>query len=265
MASSKYIFSYFTKTKEMEQFDLEALWYGGIDGLGDNPQTQVSHLVVAFDEKSVFSTCRTTLTKWNMDLRQKIMSVNCDPIIRALGGQCAGLTGAEWEAVITCVLPTFDTVWVGTGSGHILIFSSVAPRLLTWFYPYKEVRTLSMCVGPGPCNTEQCFVISTGKEVRADGLSACGNVVCPLTTERVTEIPNQGQTVRKPSDESKTNKKRSDSRSSYKFYVPQEVSTTDSETREQYKCALLVWEVVSATVFSRIENKSGRERIMLPG
>lgn len=247
----------------MEQFDMEALWYGGIDGWEDNPQTQVSHLVVDFDQKSVFSTCRTTLTKWNADSRQKIMSVNCEPIIRDLGCQCAGLTGSEWEAVITCVLPTYDTVWVGTGSGHILIFSSVAPRLLTWFYPYKEVRTLSMCIGPGPCNTEQCFVISTGKELRSDGLSACGKVVCPLTSDRVTEIPDQFHTVRKPSDESRKNDKQKDSKSSYKFYVSQDSSTTDSETREQYKCAMLVWEVVSATVFARIENKSGRNRVVL--
>ena len=251
----------------MEQFDMEALWYGGVDGFEDNPQTQVSQLIIGFDAHSVWSTCRTTLTKWNTDSRQKMMSVDCAPIIRSLGSQCPGLSGADWEAVITCVLPTPDTVWVGTGSGHILIFSSDAPRMLTWFYPYKEVRTLSMCIGPGPCKSEQCIVISTGKEIRSDGLGACGSVVCPLTSDRVTEIADEAPILRKASEESRTNQKQKHSSTSsrYKFYVPQETSVTDNESssaelRQQYKCAMLVWEVVSATVFARIESKSGREK-----
>ena len=58
VATSRYIFRFFTKPGEMEAFDIDAMWYAGPVGMENNPQTQVSLLRVAFDGQSVLSVCR---------------------------------------------------------------------------------------------------------------------------------------------------------------------------------------------------------------
>ena len=62
VSTSRYIFRYFTKSGEMEAFDIDAMWYGGPDGLESNPQTQISLLRVSFDQQSVLSVCRYGVT-----------------------------------------------------------------------------------------------------------------------------------------------------------------------------------------------------------
>jgi len=58
VSSSRYIFRYFTKPGEVEAFEADAMWYGGPEGMEDNPQTKVSLLKSSLDEQSVFSVCR---------------------------------------------------------------------------------------------------------------------------------------------------------------------------------------------------------------
>ena len=66
------------------------------------------------------------------------------------------------DAVLTAMLPVLDTVWVGMGTGHIMIFRK--EELLTWFQPYSEcVRFLSLIPSSGPCEMEECMVVSGGK------------------------------------------------------------------------------------------------------
>ena len=66
------------------------------------------------------------------------------------------------DAVLTAMLPTLDTVWVGMATGHIMIFHK--EQLLTWFKPYTEyVRFLSIVSSSGPCEMEKCMVVSGGK------------------------------------------------------------------------------------------------------
>ena len=58
VSTSRYVFRYFTKSGEMEAFDIDAMWYGGPEGMENNPQTQISLLRAALDQQSVLSVCR---------------------------------------------------------------------------------------------------------------------------------------------------------------------------------------------------------------
>lgn len=58
VSSSKYIFTYFTKTADMEVFDMESMWYGGSIGMEDKHQTRITNLTTSFDQQHVWSTCR---------------------------------------------------------------------------------------------------------------------------------------------------------------------------------------------------------------
>ena len=282
VAASKYIFSYFTTADYMEAFDMEALWYGGPERVRDNPQVRVANLTVSFEKASVWSTCRAVLIRWNANNRQKECEVDCAPIISQLSSDVdAGVTSevtsqtedstvnarkmsTDSEACITCLMLTYETAWVSTTSGHILIFNCDNAQLLTWFHVFQDVRTLNMCIGPGPCETEQCYVISSGKGLLAHGLATTdGTVVCPLTPERVNEISDEES----PPKSSVPLHKRNSSLSSLKRFkinpdLPAAVTVDCPPAKAS--CAMVVWEAVSANVFARMEAKSGRNVITLP-
>jgi len=69
-----------------------------------------------------------------------------------------------------------DTIWIGLASGHIMVFSMnpVSPgglpgELLTYFKPYKSfIRFLAAANYPGPCQKEECMMISGGKMYQPD-------------------------------------------------------------------------------------------------
>ena len=72
----------------------------------------------------------------------------------------------EQDCVITAMTPALDTVWVGTASGHMLVFHD--EDLLMWYHPYsKYVRFLSCVNCSGPCGTEECKVVSGGNGFKA--------------------------------------------------------------------------------------------------
>lgn len=263
VSTSRYIFRYFTKPGEMEAFDIDAMWYGGPSGMENNPQTQISLLKVCLDEQSVLSVCRSVLSKWDVETRQNHFSIDCVAVLKSLGTDStdeARKDSGDASACITCVEHTDDSLWVGIASGHILIFDSETGHLLTWFHPFDETRTLTLIHGPGPCGTEQSYVISTGKGLRREGLGP----VCVLSAERVREPPKE-ITNRKTSEPGrKKNYRRTTS--GRKLWSPtppfeeQEDDAVDSNPSPQPKCSMIMWEVVSRSCFARIEAKSGRQR-----
>ncbi|KAK3715077.1 hypothetical protein QZH41_012136, partial [Actinostola sp. cb2023] len=260
VSSSKYIFTYFTKTADMEAFDMESMWYGGSLGMEDKPQTRINNLTASFDHQNVWSTCRSVLTKWCAELRQRIFEIDCALIIGAIDHTTMLL---ESDACILCIVSILDTIWVGTAGGHILIFSADEPRLLTWFHPFGEVRTLSVCIGPGPCGTEQCLVISTGKNLRHDGLGTRNPVVCPLTAERVRHVPDELSSRIQVQETRSRSHRRSSSGSKQKAGHILEKEEVDAATQAlMFKCSMLVWEAVPANVLARMEAKSGRVPIV---
>ena len=66
--------------------------------------------------------------------------------------------------VITAMCCALDTIWCGMGTGHIVIFSSQGDLLLH-FHPYHDyVRFLVPITSAGPCNSEECMILSGGKK-----------------------------------------------------------------------------------------------------
>ena len=268
VSTSRYIFRYFTKPGEMEAFDIDAMWYGGPTGMENNPQTQISLLKVSLDEQSVLSVCRSVLSKWDVETRQNRFNVDCASLLKSLAGESTAgplNDSGDASACITCVEPTHDSLWVGTASGHMLIFDYETGHLLTWFHPFYETRTLSLIYGPGPCGTEQCYIISTGKGLRPEGLGR----VCVLSAERVREPPSE-TSIRKTSEpERKKTHRRTSSGRKLRTPTPpleeQEIDAVDANPILQPKCSMIMWEVVSKSCFARIEAKSGREQMPITG
>ena len=66
------------------------------------------------------------------------------------------------DFIITAMTPALDTLWIGTGSGHILVFHD--QELLTWYEPYRRHVCFLTCVASaGPCGLEKCIVASGGR------------------------------------------------------------------------------------------------------
>ena len=165
------------------------------------------------------------------------------------------LESTDAFACITCVEPTRDAVWVGTSSGQILIFDSDTGHLLTWFHTFDETRSLTLMHGPGPCGTEQNYVISTGKGLRPEGLGT--RSVCVLSAERVREPPVE-ISARKISEP-----KQKIGKQNQRSPTPPCVDKPDAAEADPClppRCVMILWESVSKSCFSRIEAKSGRQR-----
>lgn len=202
--------------------------------------------------------CRSVLSKWDVCSIQKHFSVDCAPLIHSLPGRSTDtmlVESTDAFACITCVEPTRDAVWVGTSSGHILIFDSDTGHLLTWFHTFDETRSLTLMHGPGPCGTEQNYVISTGKGLRPEGLGT--RSVCVLSAERVREPPVE-ISARKISEP-----KQKIGKQNQRSPTPPCVDEPDAAEADPClppRCVMILWESVSKSCFSRIEAKSGRQR-----
>ena len=106
-----------------------------------------------------------TLSAW--DAHQKIhkFDINTADHLQKLAEKSL----PENDIVITAMTTAIDNVWVGMASGHILLFHE--DELLTWYRPYSEYIRFLCCIPcTGPCDTEQCMVISGAKGFHSDTL-----------------------------------------------------------------------------------------------
>ena len=195
------------------------------------------------------------LSKWDVNSIQNHFSVDCKAILQSITANSTEMLLKESHDAIACIMcvePTWDTLWVGTASGHILIFDAVTVQLLTWFHPFDETRSLTFMHFPGPCGTEQGYVISTGKGLRPEGLGA--RDVCLLSAERVREPPIEVTSWKVSEAKRKFSKVRSPT-------PPlDEPDAAETDSTVPPKCAMIMWETVSKNCFARIEAKSGRQR-----
>ena len=100
----------------------------------------------------------TIFTAWDTTSRSQLFEVNIEPHL-------AGITtfGSKKDMAITAMIPALDTVWVGTASGHILVFHD--RQLLMRFRPYTEYVRFLTCI---PSNSEdRCTVASEGKNFKS--------------------------------------------------------------------------------------------------
>ena len=72
----------------------------------------------------------------------------------------------DHDLIISAMTLALDTVWVGTASGHILIFHH--DQLLSWYHPFEHYVCFLTCIlSPGPCGTEKCMIASGGRKLKS--------------------------------------------------------------------------------------------------
>jgi len=137
---------------------------------------------------------------------------------------------------VTTFCVSSDTLWVGTGSGHILLYEVKQDRTLgfiTWLKPYEqEVRSLISCsiASKDPSH----FVVSLGKEVNTLVLCYDRKGLCLLTSSFPAD----------PSDPTFLQRKTNRSKDSSKF------SKKNSEF--DVKEMMLIWEAPGAATLKKV-------------
>ena len=98
------------------------------------------------------------LSAWDANKKMHLFDIDTESHLRNI----SEFKSAQ-DVVITAMMPALDTVWVGMASGHILIFDR--HDLLSWYHPYTSyVRFLTCIPSSGPCELEQCMILSGAKE-----------------------------------------------------------------------------------------------------
>ena len=119
----------------------------------------VGHLSLAPAEDVVWSAHLggIIVTAWDAHNRIHMFDIDTSKVLQKIAGDVK-----EHNMVITAMVPVLDMTWVGMATGHILLFH--CEELLTWYQPYSEfVRFLTVIPGSGPCEKEDCMVVSGGK------------------------------------------------------------------------------------------------------
>ena len=97
------------------------------------------------------------LSAWHAHSHTHVLNIDTTAALFSITGNIGN------NQNITAISPVLDTVWVGTSTGHILIYQQA--QLLTWYHPYAAaVRFLTVINSRGPCGTERCMVVSGGNE-----------------------------------------------------------------------------------------------------
>ena len=141
-----------------------------------------------------------------------------------------------YDQRITTFCVSGDTLWIGTGSGHILIYeikNDSTPCLITWLKPYKlEVRSVMACHIPNMDPSR--FVVSIGKEINIAALCYGENGLCLLTDLL-------------PVDPDDPNVQRKNSRGAVAKY-----NTLPKKTTEFEKKMMLIWDAPEAAVLKKV-------------
>ena len=161
------------------------------------------------------------------------MHIDCSYQLKMLVPNC---DANDQRVTSFCV--SSDTLWIGTGSGHILIYEIHTDKtsFITWLKPYKlEVRCLIAC---SMTNTDPSrFVVSIGKEVYLAALCYDRAGLCLLT----------GSFPKDPSDPALQ-------RSASKGSGGRKISATSQNKIEEVavKKMLLIWESPGAATLKKV-------------
>ena len=106
------------------------------------------------------------LSAWNV----RECTHKADVDVGACAEEKCHIVGDPQNRIITAMCTALDTVWIGLSSGYIMVFAMNPPgESLTYFRPYNTfVRFLSACKYPGPCQEEECMMLSGGKVYQPD-------------------------------------------------------------------------------------------------
>ena len=191
------------------------------------------------------------VTAWDTATRQKTLEIDCESFLSP-GYNLL-------DAAVTCVLPVLDTVWIGTGGGKLFIADVTSGELITSLKLFDDyVRSLTLVPGPGPCGTEKCYVVVSGKNVQETALSRenRGKHVCRLNSEVIKPAPSAQITPVKTPE--KTNRKsiRSPFGGGSSKISSSPTSSVDGPPLDYTQGSLLMFfEALPADVLRRTESK----------
>ena len=139
----------------------------------------------------VFYTNCSILRSFCTKTFEEFEMINCSEVVKKLKPRCESL-----DQRVTCYCPVNDTIWIGTGSGHILIFEMMMgkkPQFIVSMHPYKwETRSLvAYKNGLASCEAMCNILISTGRELNHNDLGYVNNSVCSLGDDSYVD-PSSG-------------------------------------------------------------------------
>ena len=101
----------------------------------------------------------TVVSAWNADEETHMYDINTREFL--LKNE-TNRDFNDYDAIMTCMTPVLDTVWVGMATGHIMVFHD--QELMYFVRPYKEyIRYLVSIPCEGPTGKEKCMVVSGAK------------------------------------------------------------------------------------------------------
>ena len=173
LGCDKYVYKYPLIFDVPSEVKLEGMRHG-------NEKNHVSQMNVSEDGRLLFVACSgsSVVSIYMVETLGVVGDVDCAKEIQKLkpGSDC-------YDQRVTCFCVNFDTLWIGTGSGHILIYEVYDdrdPSLITWLKPYKlEIRSLVSCPNLG--RNPSRFIVTIGKEVNPSALCYGENGLCLLT------------------------------------------------------------------------------------
>ena len=145
--------------------------YDDLEVQGDthrNKQSEgfIGELSLANDQATVWSAHigNTLISLWDTHKRCHVFDIDIQNYVNQIP-----ITVDKQCFIITAMTPVLDTVWVGTASGHIMVFHN--QELLAWYEPYRRFVSFLACVAAaGPCGLEKCIVVSGGRHPKSVGL-----------------------------------------------------------------------------------------------
>ena len=122
----------------------------------------VGHLALSSQDSSIAWSAHlggTTLSAWDTQDEEHLYDIDVREVLLKQVGIGDRL---EYDAIMTCMSPALDVVWVGMATGQILLFHE--QEMIMFFHPYTQyLRFLITVPCKGPCQKEKCMVVSGAK------------------------------------------------------------------------------------------------------
>ena len=172
LGCDKYVYRYPIEFDDPDSIEPEAVRHG-------NEKKHVAQMGVSLDGQLVFNSygASPVISCRIVETMESLGDIDCSVEIRRLIP-----TSDVYDQRVTCFCVNQDTLWVGMGSGHILIYEikrDAELSFITWLKPYKlEVRSIVSCHNAN--KTPNHLVVSIGKEINSNGLCYEGKGLCTL-------------------------------------------------------------------------------------
>ena len=145
-------------THQISLHNLSTLVMEGSFGRSNSQRQFIGQLKMSADKATVwsFQFDGTYISAWCSTRKCHLRDIDIRTYLKGIC-QCR-----ERDMTITAMTPSLDTVWVGSATGHILVFRE---ELLMWFHPYKDYVRFLVFVPPSESRfaVEKPAIISGAK------------------------------------------------------------------------------------------------------